>query len=235
MPTVSRARLVQFATNIWIIDQRLRVGGVEMGARSVVVRLPGRGLVVHSPGPDLASLRQELGGLGPVVGLIAPNLVHHRFVSAAHAAFPEARVFTVPGLRARRPELPPGEDLAGAEPELWRGQIDQLSVAGAPKLGEWVFFHRASRTLVLADLAFNIQHASSLFARLFWRLDGAYGRFGGTRLLRSWVKDRAAFVASLRQILAWDFQRVTVGHGAPVERDGHALFRSGFERELSWA
>jgi hypothetical protein len=47
------------------------------------------------------------------------------------------------------------------------------------------------------------------------------------------VKDEAAFIASMRTILEWDFDRIIVGHGDVVERDGKdklhgALVHAGF-------
>ncbi len=42
------------------------------------------------------------------------------------------------------------------------------------------------------------------------------------------MKDRPAVRASLDTILAWDFDRVIVGHGRKVETDGQRVFREAF-------
>jgi hypothetical protein len=60
------------------------------------------------------------------------------------------------------------------------------------------------------------------------RVNGAYGRFGPTRLLRTLVRDRPALRASVEKILAWDFERVVVTHGEVLERGGRDALRAGF-------
>ena len=95
-------------------------------------------------------------------------------------------------------------------------------------MNEVVFLHRASRTLVVTDLCFNVRHSDHLGTRLFMRVNGAYGRFGPSRLLRSLVRDRPALRASLERILAWDFERVVVTHGEVLEHGGRDALRAGF-------
>ena len=70
--------------------------------------------------------------------------------------------------------------------------------AGAPRLNEVVFLHRRSRTLLLTDLAFNVQPGASNRARIFHWLVGATGRFGPHRLVRTMIRDRAAARALAR-------------------------------------
>lgn len=46
--------------------------------------------------------------------------------------------------------------MLGAEaPKAWRGELDQPFLTGRPYENEVAFFHRASRTLILCDLAFD--------------------------------------------------------------------------------
>jgi hypothetical protein len=102
-------------------------------------------------------------------------------------------------------------------------------VRGAPSLEEICCFHPRSRTLLLTDLAFNLQRSDHLFTRLFMRANGAYGRFGPSRIFRYRVlADRAALRESLDRILAWDFERVVVAHGEVLERGGRKVFRDAF-------
>jgi hypothetical protein len=102
-------------------------------------------------------------------------------------------------------------------------------VTGAPSLNETVFLHRASRTLLCLDLCFNVRESASFVTRLLMRVNGAYGRFGPSRIFRYTVmKDRKAMRASLDRILAWDFDRVTVAHGEILESGGHRAVQAGF-------
>ena len=53
-------------------------------------------------------------------------------------------------------QLGEGDVLGQAEPEAWKNEIEQVLVGGMPKVNETVFLHRASDTLIIADLLFNL-------------------------------------------------------------------------------
>jgi len=97
------------------------------------------------------------------------------------------------------------------------------------RLGEVVLFHRPSRTLVLTDLCFNIHGSSSQVARLFFRVNGIWQRFGPSRMIRHLaVSDRAALRRSLEHVLRWEFDRILPGHGEVIERAGPAALRAAW-------
>ncbi len=222
--------LQPIATNLWVIDFPLRVGGLQLGTRTTVVRLASGGLWLHSPGPLRPEQVTAVIALGPVQALVAPNALHHLSLVQNVRSFPRATVYVSPALPAKL-KLPfPLEILSDEPPALWRDEISQHLVGGIPKLQEVVFLHRASRTLVLTDLAFHIRHSDSWFTRLFMRLNGAYGHFGPSRILRSMVKDRAAFRASLNRMQEWDFDRVIVSHGEVLESGG----KQAMQAQYAW-
>jgi hypothetical protein len=220
-------RVRELAPDLFAADHPLVVGGLHLGTRTTVVR-SGTGLIVHSPGPADELLLREVEKLGPVAALVAPNKLHHLSLPAWIRAFPEARTFGAPGLAAKLPEVRFDEELGDAAPGLWRGVLDQHHVRGAPRLEEVAFLHGASRTLLLTDLAFHIRHSDSRFTRVFMRLNGGYGRFGTTRMLRSSFRDRKALRASIDRILTWDFDRVVVTHGEVLERGGREALREAY-------
>jgi len=223
-------RIRELHRDLLAIDHPLRLpGGLELGTRSCIVRLSGGGAVVHTPGPLDDEVRRAIDGFGPVRALVAPNLLHHFFLAESIAAYPQARVFATPGLREKLGDVRVDEVLADKPPELWAADLEQTLVGGAPSLSEFVFFHRASRTLLTLDLCFNVRSSASWMTRLFMRVNGAYGRFGPSRIFRFAVtKDRRPLRASLDRILSWDFDRVTVAHGEILETGGRAAVRSGF-------
>ena len=226
-------RIRELHRDLVAIDHPLRLpGGLELGTRSCLIRLSSGGVVVHAPGPLSEDVRRAIDAFGPVRALIAPNLLHHFFLAESSAAFPQARVFATPGLREKLGDVRVDEELRDEPPELWAAELDQLLVGGAPSLREFVFFHRASRTLLALDLCFNVRDSASFVTRLFMRANGAYGRFGPSRIFRfAMARDRAPLRASLDRILAWDFDRVTVAHGAILETGGRAALSAGF----AWA
>ena len=46
-----------------------------------------------------------------------------------------------------------------------------------------------------------------------------------SRIFRLCIKDHAAFRASISKIVAADFDRIIVGHGNVIEKDGKRLLR----------
>jgi hypothetical protein len=215
---------------LWSLDQPFRApGGIELGARTCVIRLADGSVLVHAPGPSTLAARDEIERLGPVRALVAPNLLHHLFLADAARAFPGARVFAAAGLRGKRADLRIDEELGDEAPALWAGELEQLLVRGAPSLCEVVFLHRPSRTLLCLDLCFHVRPPRNAITRLFMRLNGAWDRFGPSRIFRYAIaKDRAALRGSVDRILAWDFDRVSVAHGDVLEGGGRDALRQGF-------
>jgi hypothetical protein len=131
-------------------------------------------------------------------------------------------------LSKKRPDLPFNGELGDEPPTEWRGQIEQHLFRGAPALNEVVFFHPATRTLILTDLAFNISKEAAKRSLLFyWLWD--VGQFGPHRFVRlRGIRDRQAARESVERILRWDFDRIIVSHGDVLETGGHEHFAAAF-------
>ena len=192
-------------------------GGGSLQGRMNVVRLAGAGTLVHSPTPVDDALVAEVAALGPVAYVVAPNCFHHLNVAAFLKRFPDAKLYAAPGLAQKRPDLPLAGTLDDGAATPWAGLLDQITLAGAPKLNEVVFFHRASRSLLVTDLLFNVTAPDGWMVALFLRLMGTYKRLGSTRIVRRQIKDRRALGTSIEQMLAWDFVRVLPAHGEVFE------------------
>lgn len=209
---------------LWICDFDHSLMGAEVGTRSTIVRLASGGLWIGSPGPfderQVASLRE----LGPVEALVAPNTFHHVYLTKAKERFPQAEVFLAPGLKEKVPTVPTGEVL-GSE-SLWGALLEQALMEGTTT-NEVVFFHRASRSLVITDLAFNIRKGG-LWTRIAMSLNGGFGRFGPTKVMMGTVRDRSAFLGSVARLLTWDFDRVILAHGDILETGGREAMAKAF-------
>lgn len=218
----------QHAEGLWTVAQGIRLPGIELPARSTILRLEGGGLLLLSPIPRIGEAAAEIARLGAVKAIAAPNLLHHLGLEPARGAFPEARVFARDGLRAKEPGL--SFESLGDEPDpLWADSVDQLPIAGMKaSLDEVAFFHRPSRALVLTDLCFHVLHSDRLLTRLFMRLNDSYGRFGPSRIMRTLIQDRAALRASLERMLAWDPERIVVAHGELIESEGRRALERAF-------
>jgi hypothetical protein len=213
---------------IWLMDHPLRLtGGIEIGTRSTLVRLPDESLLLHAPGPMTQAQLEGTRALGAVSTLVAPNSFHHLFLERALEHFPEAKLHAVPSIQKKYPALA-SVTLGEAPDAAWKDVLQQVAVGGAPRLDEVVFFHPASRTILLVDLCFNMRRAENWVTRVFMTIAGAYDRFGPSRLARSMFKDKAAVRASVDRILAWDFDRAVVTHGDVIETGAHQALQASF-------
>ena len=221
--------LRSLAPNLWVADRHFRNGPVDVGVRMTIIRLRDGGLFLHSPVPLQRELRVELDALGEVRAVVAPNRHHHLFAADYPAGYPNARLYAAPGLSLKRPDLKFAEELGDTAPPAWRSEIEQHVFRGAPFLGEVVFFHPSTRTVLFTDLVFNVAKGAKGLTRFFYRCVGAEGRFGPHRLVRwLFIRDRAAARESLERILRWDFDRVVMSHGDVLERGGHDAVRTAF-------
>lgn len=215
----------RWTDELWTLDHPLVVGGLHMGARATAVRGPS-GVTLLSAVPltdqDVAALRK----LGPVESVVAPNLLHHLFASAAVQKV-GGRLVGPAGLKDKGVKLDATFE-GGAAP--WGDALQAVVVNGVPKMGETVFFHPGSRTLVVTDLSFNIVDSGSWFTRVAMRMNDAYGKFGPSRLFKSMVTDKAALRESVDRIVALKPDRIVTAHGAVLESGGEAAL----QRAFSW-
>jgi hypothetical protein len=227
--------LTAHAPNLWTLTQPLRFLGLDIGTRMTVVRLPSGALVLISPIKLSDALCQELDQLGPVHHIIAPNRFHHLFVGPAHAHYPNAKVWGAAGLAEKRPDLQ--LDAILDQPGSFENVLDYLQLEGFASIlpsgielaQETVFYHRPSRTLILTDTAFNFDETNAPIVRFGAQLLGAYKGLSPSRLEKWGSRNKAPIEASVRKVLAWDFDRVILAHGAIVETDGKEQFQTGYE------
>ena len=227
--------LSEVAPDLWTASQSLRFGGIEIGCRMTVVRLPGQDLVLISPIPLKNGDRKTLDSLGTVKHLIALNLFHHLYFDAVQAVYPQAKAWGVSRLSQKRPDLQfdalldhPGnfEDTLAYLPFEGFGSI---LPSGIKPAHETVFWHQPSKTLILTDIAFNFDETFPFTTRLAAQILGTYNTLRPSRLEKWGTFDKTAVEASIRQVLTWDFDRVIPGHGSIVATDGKAQLKAGYE------
>lgn len=206
-----------------------RTMGIAVGRQLVIARLPGGGLWIHSPIPWTRELRATVDRLGEVQHVIGPNRFHDECLREFQTEYPAAQFHAAPGLADDRRDLRFVPTPLSDEPHAdWREPIDQLLIQGMPRLNEVVFFHRPSRSLIIADIAFAFGSDAPWLLALLLKLGGTLGHFAPSRFCRSMMQNRAAVRASIDRILQWDFDRIVVGHGRNIETGGKEVFRAAF-------
>jgi len=223
------------APGIWIARSPLRFWGVEVGRLTTVVRLRDGQLLIYSPAPLTAGLSRELTALGEVRFVVpASNLHGHRFMEQYRNAFPTAELWAAPMLDRKRRDLW-FDGLLGSVPDpRWSDDLDQAAFMGNRWLTEIVFLHRASGTLLVGDLAYNLGPGVAPLTKLVAWLPfpspwgGLWTKLGPSALYRRSVRNRLAARHCIEEILDWEFDRIIVGHGEIVETGGHDAFRTAF-------
>jgi hypothetical protein len=200
-------------------------GGFHFPARMTALELRPGELALISPIPIDDALAQRIAELGKVSYLLAPNLHHHLYLAAASARYPEAAVLAPPGLASKRPELRISGALDRELPAALRGALEVIRLEGAPGIDEHAFYHRATATLVVTDLVFNVERPRGFWAHLILWLTGCHGHLAATRTWRLLVKDRAALGRSLQRLLELPLRTLVMAHGEIVRDDAHARLR----------
>lgn len=224
------------AEEVWIVDGPvIRFGmpwpKMPFPTRMTIVRI-GADLFVHSPTPLTRDLRDEVDGIGRVRWIVGPNRLHYWWIPEWHRAYPDAEIYLAP----RTPEQAGDHidfpcailDRAGGYP--WDGAIATLPVAGS-FMTEVVFFHRPSRTLLLADLIENFERGRiGPCFRLLARLGGVLDPAGGMpRDLRMTFSGRKPLLrAQIDAMIDWDPERIVIAHGRWYASGGASELRRAF-------
>ena len=230
------ARLEQVHDALWVIEgDNVDFFGFPYPTRSVVVRLQSGDLWVWSPVQLTPYLRGALSRLGPVRHLVSPNKLHHLFLSDWRLAYPSAQLWGPRSTAQKRRGLRfrgPLTDLAPAE---WRTEIDQAWFRGSFAMDEIVFFHRPSRTAIVADLiqafdeAFLCEHWTG-WLRWVAATDGITAAHPGAPLeWRLSFLDRGAARSARSKVLAWPAERVVIAHGVWARKDGQAFLAQALD------
>jgi hypothetical protein len=221
-------QLQAFAQDLWTVTAPLSMMGLRLGTRMTVVRLEGGGVLLHSPVAIDDALAREIDAMGQVKHILAPNLFHHLHAGTASARWPEAKLYAPEGLEKKRPELRIDAKLSDEADLPFAGDLEPLTIRGSA-LGETVFLHKRTGTVVSADLTENFHNVDHLPTRLFLKLGGVYGKPGWNRLLRFMYRDKRAARDSIDRLLRWDFDRAVIAHGELLESGAKATVAGTFD------
>ncbi|MCJ1429671.1 hypothetical protein MMC29_007586 [Sticta canariensis] len=233
-----------------------RFGKFKVGGRGTIVRLESGAIAVFSPTaltPEVHSTVKELGN--NVAYLAALDYEHHIFLSEWAKAFPSAKVMGVEGLPEKREADPAtagtkfswvfmmkNKASLRIDPEFDR-EFDYEYV-GSHANKELVLNHRPSRTLITADMLFNLpayeQYSRTNVAATDGVLTRFFTSFQNTRGTAVWQQrflwyaaskaDREGFGRSCRTIVSWDFDRLIPCHGDVIESGGKGIF----QKVMAW-
>lgn len=216
--------MVRVAENVWVIRYPLFLLGTQIGRTVTAIRLASGDLVIHSTGPFTSADVTAIRALGRPAMLLDATLFHDTFAREGRSAFPEVPYAAPEGFVGATTAV-------SVLSQTWPEEFAVLELAGMPKVREHAILHRPSRALIVADVVFNFGPSATAWTRAFFRWAGGISEFPGvSRLFRSCIRDRAAFIRAADQMLSWDFERVIVGHGDIIERDGKVRLKRPLAR-----
>lgn len=232
-----RHYLQQVDTDIWLVEGPIvSFFGFPYPTRTVIIRLPDGGLWVWSPVPLDHALAGQVAGLGPVRHLVSPNKLHHLGLADWQRAFPGARLWGPPSAIRKRRDLHFHAPLDDEPPAEWQNTIDPICFRGSLLLDEVMFFHRPSRTALLADLSEALEHDFlrrhwASWQRLVARVWGITESSAKAPLeVRLSTLCRRQARAAVQRLLARRPEKVIMAHGA-WQRNGGTAF---LEKSFAW-
>ncbi len=205
--------------------------GFHYPTRMAVARLADGGLFVWSPVALTAAVRRAIDALGPVAHLVAPNHLHHVFLTDWVQAYPEAQLWAPPGLARKRGDLTFDGELAGPTDAPWADDLEQGTVPGNRITTEVFFFHRPSKTVLVADLVQQLppEFYAGWRAKVA-RLDLMTAEDPTVpRKFRMMFSDKTAARQAVDQILAWPCEQVAFAHGPLVFAHGQTVLTRAFD------
>lgn len=225
--------LETFGPRLYVADgPTVSFYGFPYPTRMAVAQLSDGSVWVWSPVALTDVLAGAVEALGPVGHLVAPNKIHHLFLSEWVERWPDARLHAPPGLVRKRPDLHFDAELGDEPDPAWAADLDQVIFRGSLAMEEVAFFHRASRTAIICDLV--QRHPASRMSGwkgIVMRLDGVVGEHGSTP--REW---RASFLRrgparrAREKVLGWQAERLLIAHGQCSQRNATAILTEA----LAW-
>jgi len=156
-----------------------------------VIRLENCELVVISPIQVNDEMRNQLDAIGTVRHIIAPNFYHYLFAAKFKLLYPNATFWAVPGLETKKTDLTIDQIILFDGTCLWDGLesvffdgLRTLGLKGIDSFNECVFFHSASRSLILTDTVVYFDDSFPVITQLAARVLGGYNRLAPSLLER---------------------------------------------------
>lgn len=227
--------LETFADGLFIADGEIvDFHGFPYPTRMAVADLGSGRLWVWSPVRLTPALRDDIEEIGSPHYLVSPNRLHHLYLGEWADAFPEAKLYGPASTIRKRTDLAFEAPLTDAPPAAWADSFDHAVFSGSPLFDEVIFFHRASRTVIIGDMS---EHFSDAFLEAHWpgwkrglaRLWGiTEGRGLAPLEIRATTVRRAPARRMRATMLGWPADNVLMAHGVPVKGEGRAYLARAF-------
>ncbi|KAF8886131.1 hypothetical protein BD779DRAFT_1673311 [Infundibulicybe gibba] len=244
---------------IWTFSRPFAAFGIlPWGGRSTAIKLSSGDVWVLASTPLTEETKSTLDKLGPVangcrrppsliLGYFPSQSVVHDdqdllFEAEYKRAYPEAKVIGVEPLVAKKKKqglvldgaygADPPETLYGFEEEIKACYFSGFSSKDV------AWFHVATKTLIQADLLFNLpgyEQYSKVKKSPKIPIIGKFDPWGSfhKRFLSLQGKDKEAMRRDANIVASWDFERVIMCHGDVIETDGKKAWTTAWSKYLT--
>ncbi|KAK2465592.1 hypothetical protein APHAL10511_002484 [Amanita phalloides] len=227
----------EVSKGVWIFSRPFSRSGVPVGGRSTAIKMKDGGVWVLASTPLNPETREKLNQLGPVRYIIGADSVHRLFLSEFKRAYPDAKLVAPQAAIEDYHDKDLKFDGAwGADPPDskygFEDEIKHCYFSGF-RNKDVAFFHVGSKSLIEADLLFNLpcneqySKVESSGRSLF------LGSFGPrswlhTQYVRTMGIDQQAMKRDVKTVDSWDFKRIIPCHGDVIEEDAKEAWRSAY-------
>jgi len=216
--------LTQHRTNVWAAERPFLWNTIDVGSKSVIIKLQDGSLWVHSPvelDNDMRAALQDLGG--DVKHVVSPCFEHVKFAKQWIDAFPGATAWGCPDIKQKYPnigyelEVP---DAQGELPSVWPSEIEPVffdcetnPFTGKPFFNEVNFVHTPSKVLITTDTFWNYPTKDTPAKTRAWKfgMDKVYGPFYSAFMAKPDVLDQV-----LQKLMSLEFTSILPAHGRAV-------------------
>ncbi|KAF7323745.1 hypothetical protein MKEN_00595500 [Mycena kentingensis (nom. inval.)] len=218
------------------------LGFLPWGGRSTAVKLSTGDVWVLASTPLTPDTKSTIDAMGPVRWIIAADAVHHLYLHEFKKAYPQAKVIGVEALITKKAKgkkdavefdgaygKDPANTKYGFEDEIYACYFSGFANKDV------AFLHAATKTLIVADLLFNLpgneQYSkSTLKPRV--PLIGTLGPYGALHKHFVWGtgKDKKAMAKDAQTVLDWAPERVIMCHGDVIEEDATKAWATAYSK-----
>ncbi|KAI0747087.1 hypothetical protein C8Q80DRAFT_1121727 [Daedaleopsis nitida] len=229
----------EVAKDVWTISRPfLRYNFIPFGGRSTAIKLSNGDVWALVSTPLNEAMKAKLGEMGPVKWLIGADAVHHLFLGEFKKAYPDAKIVAVDeAIKEHAAEGLKADGAWGADlPNTKYGfeeDIQHCYFSGY-KNKDVAFFHAASKTMITADLIFNLpateqysMTGTSAKVPVFGQLSPY--TWAHKFLLWTMDVDKQAMKRDVKTVAGWDFNRIIPCHGDVIENDGKKAWMEAYK------
>jgi len=229
----------EVAKDVWTFSSPFsRFGLIPFGGRSTAIKLRDGAVWVLASTPLTDETKAKLDELGPVKWIVGADAVHHMYLGDFKKQYPNAKMVAVKeAIDKKAKEGLEFHGSWGSDPlETKYGFEDEIKHCyfSGFKNKDVAFFHPASKTMMEADLLFNLPPTEQ------YSKTGSSGRIPviGTlnpymwlhkRFVWSLGEDKEAMKRDVKTVAGWDFDRIIPCHGDVIEKDGNSAWREAYK------